>query len=118
MGLCRWSGHDQIPSLTLIFRFIFLLLSNFSYPCQMKRLLTLLCLSIPFVSFSQIFWTENFGTGCSQNTSANGFVSSNGTWAITNTGANGAGANHWFVSATEAGMGANVCGDGCLNNGS
>ncbi|MEW6469942.1 MAG: PKD domain-containing protein [Bacteroidota bacterium] len=84
----------------------------------MKRYLALFLLTLPFGSFAQVFWTENFGTGCSQNTLANGFISSNGTWTVTNTGANGAGANQWFVSATEAGMGAGICGNGCLSNGS
>jgi len=62
------------------------------------------------------FWTENFGTGCSQFQSANNF-SGTGTWTVASTGINDAFANQWFVSATEAGMGAGVCGDGCLSSG-
>ena len=63
------------------------------------------------------FFTENFGTGCNQGNLANGTVTLNGTWTTTLTGFNGAGANNWFVSATEAGMGAGNCGDGCLGAG-
>lgn len=65
---------------------------------------------------AQVFWTEDFGTGCSQGTLASGFVSSNGTWSVTNTGTNGTLSNFWYVSATEAGMGVGNCGDGCLNS--
>ena len=36
---------------------------------------------------------------------------------MTNSGTNGASANQFFLSATEAGMGAGNCGDGCLSNG-
>ena len=63
------------------------------------------------------FFTEGFGTGCSQGNLANGTVTVNGTWSTTLTGFNGLGANDWFISATEAGMGAGNCGDGCLGAG-
>lgn len=65
-----------------------------------------------------IFWTENFGVGCSQNQIANGTNPSvNGVWTVTNTGTNDASANQWFISATESGMGVGNCGDGCLGSG-
>ncbi|MFN8117870.1 MAG: gliding motility-associated C-terminal domain-containing protein [Bacteroidia bacterium] len=65
-----------------------------------------------------IFWTENFGVGCSQNQTANGFNPSvNGAWAVTNTGLNDPSANQWYISATESGMGVGNCGDGCLGAG-
>ncbi|CAG0991124.1 MAG: PKD domain-containing protein [Bacteroidetes bacterium] len=82
-----------------------------------KIILFLVCSVIAVPLFSQIFWTETFGTGCNQGQNANGFVSANGVWTVTNTGVNAAEANKWFVSATEAGMGSGNCGDGCLNNG-
>jgi gliding motility-associated-like protein len=63
------------------------------------------------------FFTENFGTGCTQGNLANGTSTLNGAWTTTITGFNGAGANNWFISATEAGMGAGNCGDGCLGTG-
>jgi gliding motility-associated-like protein len=63
------------------------------------------------------FFTEDFGTGCTQGNLANGTATLNGAWTTTLTGFNGAGANNWFVSATEAGMGAGNCGDGCLGTG-
>lgn len=65
---------------------------------------------------SQTFWTENFGTGCTQANQANGTATTNGNWVVTPIGAQDPDANVWFISATEAGMGATVCGDGCLNN--
>lgn len=63
------------------------------------------------------FWIENFGTAtcAARGTLANGFNSGNGAWTQTN-GANGAAANQWYVSPTEANMGVGVCSDGCLNN--
>jgi len=63
------------------------------------------------------FWTETFGTGCNQGNVANGYTGANGTWVVANTGTNGASANQFFISATEAGMGAGNCGSGCLSNG-
>ncbi len=65
-----------------------------------------------------VFWTENFGVGCSQNQIANGFNPSvNGAWTVTNTGVNNPAANQWYISATESGMGVGNCGDGCLGTG-
>lgn len=68
--------------------------------------------------FSQVFWTEGFGdSDCSAaGTSADGFNSANGAWAVTETGLNGPAFNLWFVSSTEAGMGEGECGDGCIDN--
>ncbi len=75
-----------------------------------------------FAANAQVFWTETFGNSgvncAGQLTSANGFVSANGTWTMTNTGTNNAKANTWYISSTEAGMGAGNCGDGCLNTSS
>ncbi len=83
----------------------------------MKRLLLSLLVIFCFTSLNaQVFWTEDFGTGCNQNQNANGVVTGNGTWTVVNTGVNVALANEFFISATEAGMGANNCGDGCLGN--
>ncbi|MBS1651673.1 MAG: gliding motility-associated C-terminal domain-containing protein [Bacteroidetes bacterium] len=70
---------------------------------------------------AQVFWTENFGTGCSQGNLAAGAVAtpSNGAWSVTplaTAPGNGAQSNVWFISATEAGMAVGACGDGCLNN--
>ncbi len=68
-------------------------------------------------TFSQVFWTETFGTGCNQNQLANGFNSGNGIWTIASTGLNQSFSNFWYVSATESGMGIGNCGDGCLGTG-
>jgi gliding motility-associated-like protein len=70
-------------------------------------------------TYGQVFWTENFGLdpgGCAnQGQLASGYASANGAWSVTQTGANSAQANVWYVSATEAGFGAaGACGDGCL----
>ena len=65
-----------------------------------------------------VFWTENFGTGCNQGNQASSYTGGpNGAWTVSNTGTNDVGTNNdFFVSATEAGMGAGNCGSGCLDN--
>lgn len=66
---------------------------------------------------AQVFWTEDFGTACSQNNIAQGTITANGTWTVDYTvGTNAPLSNDFFISATEAGMGAGNCGDGCLAN--
>ena len=65
------------------------------------------------VSFGQtVLWSEDFGTPPA-GTSANGFDSGNGAWTVTNTGANGADANEWYVSGEECGNAAGACGSVC-----
>ncbi|HTL80093.1 MAG TPA: PKD domain-containing protein [Bacteroidia bacterium] len=86
------------------------------YALLTKLFLSAFFLQLSFSASSQVFWTENFGTGCNQNQLASSYTGSNGTWTITATGSNGTSANDWFISATEAGMGVTNCGDGCLNN--
>ena len=92
---------------------------NLCQKLDAMKLFTLLILISLFPSLlhGQVFYTENFGTGCNQGNLANGTVTGTGTWTVTNTGANGGGANQWFISATEAGMGVGNCGDGCLATG-
>lgn len=60
-------------------------------------------------------WQENFGSGCNTGQLATAYQGPNGTWTLGSTGSNGTHANQWYVSATEAGMGAGNCGDGCGN---
>ncbi|HRP52485.1 MAG TPA: hypothetical protein PLI97_03145, partial [Fluviicola sp.] len=71
----------------------------------MKKLITtwsiLLC-SIS-LAYTQVFWTEDFGTGCNTGTLAQSYSGANGSWSITSTGTNGAYANLWYVSAAENG---------------
>ena len=91
----------------------------------MKRILVytffLLFVCVAKNSFAQVtFWYETFGAGCNQGQLANGAspTGTNGPWSTSVLGApgNGAQANEWFVSATEAGRPLGTCGDGCLNN--
>ncbi|MBC7865480.1 MAG: gliding motility-associated C-terminal domain-containing protein [Bacteroidia bacterium] len=65
---------------------------------------------------SQVFWTEDFGTGCNQGTLVTSFTGLNGIWTQSNTGTTDAQANAFYVSSTEANTGVGNCGDGCLNN--
>lgn len=68
---------------------------------------------------AQVFWTEDFGldANCSsQNMQVNVYTGTNGAWTQSLPTANGTSANDWDVSATEAGMGLNNCGNGCLSS--
>lgn len=76
-----------------------------------------------FVSYThgQVFWSENFGLDsgvcANQGQLASSYSSVNGFWSINQTGVNSAQANVWYVSATEAGLGAaGICGNSCLNS--
>ena len=60
-------------------------------------------------------WQEDFGTGCNTAQLATDYQGNNGAWTLAPGGANGTHANQWYISATEAGMGAGNCGDGCGN---
>ena len=82
----------------------------------MKRTITLLAgILSGMMIHAQVFWTEDFGSGCSQGTVASSYTGTNGAWSIAATGTNDQYANQFFVSATEAGMGVNNCGNGCLS---
>lgn len=66
-------------------------------------------------------FVESFGNTapgiCDQGTFAHGFVTSNGTWNVTNTGNNDSAANEWYISATEPGLSVNSCATaGCYLN--
>ncbi|CAN5155995.1 hypothetical protein BH09BAC5_BH09BAC5_19390 [soil metagenome] len=85
----------------------------------MKKLYTLAAfLFFGIAAQAQVaFWTEGFGSGCTQGNLATAYTTGpNGAWTTTSTGTNDPYANLWFVSATEAGTGVGNCGDGCLSN--
>lgn len=79
----------------------------------MKKIyLTLAVCSTALIANSQVFWTEDFGTGCTA-VLASAFSGTNGAWAIVSTGTNDTYANTFFVSAKEAGNAIGTCGSGC-----
>lgn len=65
------------------------------------------------VSSAQVFWTEDFATGCNQGTLASAYTGTNGTWTIASTGTNDPYANTFYVGAQEAGNPIGMCGTGC-----
>lgn len=87
----------------------------------MKKIILLLTLF--FVSqnyFSQLFWREDFGTGCNQGQLANSAAptSSNGPWSVSSLTApfsNGSSANDWFISAAFQRRDWEECPLGCYN---
>jgi hypothetical protein len=70
-----------------------------------------ICLSVG--ASAQVFWTEDFGTGCNQGQLASAFTGTNGAWSIASTGTNDPQANTWYVGAMEAGNAVGACGSGC-----
>lgn len=79
-----------------------------------KKILLLSGLILSVLSGSaQIFWTENFGTGCDAGLLATAATTTNGPWTMSNTGVNQAAANNWYISATANGNPAGQCGSGC-----
>jgi hypothetical protein len=70
------------------------------------------CLSAMGAS-AQVFWTEDFGTGCNQGQLASAYTGANGAWSITATGTNDPQANTFYVGAQEAGNAIGTCGTGC-----
>ena len=66
------------------------------------------------LSYSQVFWTEDFGTGCNTGVTANGNATANGTWTVNNTiGFNEVYANEWFISAHTNNNGTGNCANDC-----
>ena len=77
---------------------------------------------------AQTFWTEDFGTDPGACFNKGSLVATyagvNGPWTMTDnsptmicvTSGSAPTPNTFYISATEAGMGSSICGDGCLNN--
>lgn len=83
----------------------------------MKVFYTLIVALLPVALFSQnVFWTEDFGTGCGQGDVASTYSGTNGAWAITITGYNAEAANEWYVSASSNGNPVGQCSSGCGTN--
>ncbi len=76
-----------------------------------KTTIILFCafLAASLASKAQIFWTETFASPCASLCQLP-FTGVNGTWTWVSTGTNGAAANTWYVSLTEAGKPRGQCG--------
>ncbi|MCX6290511.1 MAG: gliding motility-associated C-terminal domain-containing protein [Bacteroidetes bacterium] len=85
---------------------------------RIMLLLMILCVCVSHRSNAQVFWMENFGTGCNQAQLATSAAGSNGAWTETLSGTNDLHANEWYISGTEAGFPAGSCRDGCLGSAS
>jgi Secretion system C-terminal sorting domain len=68
------------------------------------------------IADAQVFWTEDFGTGCNQGQLASAYTGSNGAWTISSTGTNDATANTFYIGAQEAGNAVGACGTGCVGS--
>ncbi|MCX6296250.1 MAG: T9SS type A sorting domain-containing protein [Bacteroidetes bacterium] len=79
-----------------------------------KIYLIILLIASSYIAKAQVFWTEDFGTGCNQGQLASAFTGANGAWSIASTGTNDATANTFYVGAQEAGNSVGACGTGCI----
>ncbi|HYE56580.1 MAG TPA: T9SS type A sorting domain-containing protein [Chitinophagaceae bacterium] len=70
-------------------------------------------LCLPFLSFAQVFWSENFDNGCTLNCLATSYTGTNGAWTQTITGSEPFEPNAWYVSCAENGHTEGTCGTGC-----
>jgi hypothetical protein len=75
-------------------------------------LLGLICTS-SLIGSAQVFWTEDFGTGCNRGQLASAYSGTNGAWAIGSSGTNDAYANTFFVGAQADGNAVGACGSAC-----
>lgn len=83
----------------------------------MKKIYSLASLLfLGLAAHSQVFWTEDFGTGCNRGQLASAYTGTNGSWTIATTGTNGNVANSWFVSATSNNTGAGNCATSCMTS--
>ena len=82
----------------------------------MRLFIYLFLFIAPIASTAQVFWSENFGTGCNTGQLISAYSGPNGVWTSTSTGTNAGSASVWYVSAAENGMQPGQCGEGCGNN--
>lgn len=81
----------------------------------MKKIYSILTLcAFVFSANAQVFWTEDFGTGCNRGQLASAYTGTNGAWTIASTGTNDTYANTFFVGAQSAGNPIGTCGTGCV----
>lgn len=66
-----------------------------------------------FIANAQVFWTEDFGTGCNTGQLASAYTGTNGAWTVASTGTNDPYANVFYIGAEEAGNAIGMCGTGC-----
>jgi hypothetical protein len=79
----------------------------------MKKNLLIIGILFSFSASAQLFWTEDFGTGCNSATQASGYTGVNGTWTVASTGTNDTYADVWYVSAKASNNGVGNCVTGC-----
>lgn len=83
----------------------------------MFRIVIFLFFVFSTVPLSAQFWQEDFGTSATCGIQpADNYMSTNGTWTVESTGANGPTAHNWFIGPREAGMNPGECGSSCLTN--
>ena len=80
----------------------------------MKKLTTLFFISaIALSSSAQVFWSEDFGTGCNTGTLANGYTTTNGQWIVTDIAPPAPYANEWYISGHTRNTGVGNCAADC-----
>jgi hypothetical protein len=80
----------------------------------MKKLYTItVLLFIATVAHTQVFWTDDFGTGCNRGTLATAYTDPNGQWNTTDLVPAETYSNKWYISSTCSGTGAGNCASNC-----
>ncbi|MCB0760697.1 MAG: hypothetical protein KDC12_04170, partial [Flavobacteriales bacterium] len=83
----------------------------------MRVLFTLCALWLGTALYAQeVFWTEDFGTGCNQGQVVSSYSGTNGAWTLANSGSNQTASNTFYVSAMENGNAPGECGSSCGND--
>jgi hypothetical protein len=70
-------------------------------------------LFIATITHAQVFWTDNFGTGCNRGTLGTAYTDANGQWTTTDLVPVESHSNRWYVSSTCSGTGAGNCATNC-----
>ena len=76
--------------------------------------LSLLACVLTAASPAQVFWSEDFGTGCNTGNPAAGFTTANGPWSMTDVAPPATYANQWYISAHTRNTGVGTCADDCV----
>jgi hypothetical protein len=62
---------------------------------------------------AQVFWTDDFGTGCNRGTLATAYADTHGSWTTTALSPTESHSNQWYISSTCSGTGAGNCATSC-----
>ena len=74
-----------------------------------QMILTLVLMFVSFNFFSQVFWSEDFGTSSNNLDQVSNYTSANGLWTLSSETENGLFPNKWCISPLESGRPLGSC---------